>query len=684
MNSLSLDFYLEDERNAKFQEFVNKLSHTTLDMMQYVFNILKIYKMDNDSYYASGFFVSISKEDTDYEQIKKDYGTDIADMLQKLNSVGFQSPSMGDVEYVRNMFMGMVKDIRVLIILLTYNLYRAEHIDQMVEEESQHFARTLKDIYAPLAARLGLREIKNKMENIVFKFYDPEIYEQLSKDDLLNKKERLTQINKAIEKIKIALKELNIHGKVYGREKHLASVYNKLKEKKTTLSQIYDLMAIRVVVNTVEECYLVLGKINSVFTVLPNRFKDYIATPKANGYKSIHTCILSQNNRPIEVQIRTQEMHHYNEYGVAAHWIYKDKGHKASNRDESISWLKEIIEENKGLPSKDFVENISRNMFRDEIFAQTPNGKVMRFPAGANCIDFAYAVHTDIGNRCVGAKINGKIVPIVTELKNGDVCEIILGANNKKPSRDWLNIVKTATARSSINTFFKKEFVEENIKNGKSAMEAYAKTIGSSLQEIQSSEKLPDMLKKYNLNNINELFSLVGNQSLKAESVVNRLVAVKVEKSIKFSKSNAQSKDKNNIVVAGQKTMLTHLAKCCTPIKGDEIVGYVTMGKGVVVHRKDCVNLHGLNKDRFLDAHWVEGSKEEYLIKLRVLFEKNAVLSKVADILEKLNIKIISLNISPYNNLEINLSVIVSVVDDVNKIINRIKALDNVKFCGRV
>lgn len=684
MNSLSLNFYLEDERNAKFQEFVDSLPHNTLDMMQYIFNILKIYKMDNDSYYSSGFFVSVSKDDTDYDKITTDYGKDVAEMLNRLNSVGFQSPSMGDVEYVRNMFMGMVKDIRVLIILLAYNLYRAENIAKMDKDESQHFARTLKDIYAPLAARLGLREIKNKMEDIVFKFYDPEIYDQLSKDDRLNKKERLTQINKAIEKIKEALKELNIHGKVYGREKHLASVYNKLKEKKTTLSQIYDLMAVRVVVGTVEECYMVLGKINSMFTVLPNRFKDYIATPKANGYKSIHTCILSQNNRPIEVQIRTQKMHHFNEYGVAAHWIYKDKGHKSSNRDEAISWLKEIIEENKGLPSKDFVENISRNMFRDEIFAQTPNGKVIRFPAGANCIDFAYAVHTDIGNRCVGAKINGKMVPIVTELKNGDVCEIILGANNKKPSRDWLNIVKTATARSSINAFFKKEFVEENIKNGKSGMDAYAKSVGSSLQEIQSSEKLPEILKKYNLNNIDELFSLVGNQSLKAESIVNRLLVVKTEHNVKLAKTNTQSKDKNNIVVAGQKTMLTHLAKCCTPIKGDEIVGYVTMGKGVVIHRKDCINLQGLNKERLLDAQWVDGVKEEYLIKLRVLFEKNAVLSKVADILEKLNIKIISLNISPYNNLEINLSVVVNVVDDVNKIINRIKALDNVKFCGRV
>lgn len=681
---MDINLYINDARNLGFQEFVSTLSDETLEMMKYIFDILKIYKMDNESYFASGLFVSIAKDETDYKKIEKQYGKDVAEMLQKLNSVGFQKASEGDVEYVRNMFLGMVQDVRVLIVLLAYNLFRAENIDKMSDEEAPHFARTLKDIYAPLSARLGLRDIKNKMENIVFKYYDPEIYKQLSEDDRLNRKERLHQIDLAIDKIKNALSEMNIAGKVYGREKHLASVYNKLKEKKTTLSQIYDLMAVRVIVDTVEECYFVLGKINSIFTVLPNRFKDYIALPKPNGYKSIHTCILSENNRPIEIQIRTHEMHHYNEYGVAAHWIYKDKGHKSSNRDSAISWLKEIIEENKGLSDKEFVENISRNMFRDEIFAQTPNGKIIRFPVGANCIDFAYAVHTNIGNRCVGAKINGKMVPINTELKNGDVCEIILGSANKKPSRDWLNIVKTASARSKINAYFKKEFVEENIKNGKNSIELYAKSIGSGLQEVMASDKLQSVLAKYNLNNIDELFSLVGNQSLKAESIVNRLVETKQEPNIKFANSKTQSKDKNNVIVAGQKTMLTHLAKCCTPIKGDDIVGYVTMGKGVVVHRRDCVNLKGLKKERFLHAEWIGGVKEEYMIKLRILFEKSASLSKVAEILEKLNIKIVSLNISPYNFLEINLSILVATVDDITKVINRISSLENVRHCGRV
>lgn len=683
--SFDINLYLTDERNTHYQEFLSSVKAEALDMMQYIFNILKIYKMDNDSYYASGFFVSLPKEETDYEKIEKCYGKDVVDMLQKLNNVGFQSSTSADAEYVRNMFMGMVQDVRVLIILLSYNLYRAENLDKMLEVEKQIFARTLKEIYAPLSARLGLREIKNKMEDIVFKFFDAEIYNQLASDERLNKEERLEQIDWAIDIIKQGLEELNIQGKVYGREKHLASVYNKLKEKKTTLSQIYDLMAIRVIVNTVEECYLVLGKINTKFTVIPNRFKDYIATPKANGYRSIHTGILAENKRPIEIQIRTKDMHHYNEYGIAAHWIYKDKGHKTSSRDSAISWLKQIIEENQGLTDKEFVENVSRNMFRDEIFAQTPNGKILKFPMGANCIDFAYAVHTDVGNRCVGAKINGKMVPIATELKNGDICEIILGANNKKPSRDWLNMVKTASARTKINNFFKKEFVEENIKNGRSAVDAYAKSIGSSLQEVSNSEKLDEVLRKYNLDSIDELLSLVGNASLKAESVVNKLLPNKVEQqSVKFVKSHTSSTTKNNVIVAGQSNMLIHLAKCCTPIKGDTIVGYVTIGKGVAIHRADCVNVKNLNPARFIDVKWVDGAKEEYPIKLKVLFKQNPSVARLAEILEKLNIKVISLGIAPYNALEVNMHIVIRDFEDIAKIKNRVLALGNVNSCDRV
>ena len=478
------------------------------------------------------------------------------------------------------------------------------------------------------------------------------------------------------------MEDLQIKADVYGREKHLASVYNKLKEKKTTLSQIYDLMAVRVIVTTVEECYLVLGKINSLFTIIPNRFKDYIATPKPNGYQSIHTCILSENNRPIEVQIRTKEMHHFNEYGVAAHWIYKDKGHKRSNTDDTINWLKGMIDENKDLSSKEFVETVSRNMFSNEIFAQTPNGKVIKFPAGANCIDFAYAIHTTIGNRCVGAKINGKIMPIATQLENGDVCEIILGPNNKAPSRDWLNIVKTNGARQKINAYFKKQFIEENIKNGKNALETCAKANGSTLAELLKSSKLGDVLKKYNLNNSDELFSLVGNGNLKAENIATRLLPHKNNVEIKFY-DNKKKQTKNAILVSKQRDMMTRFAKCCMPVIGDEIIGYVSINNGVTIHRHDCMNVKNLDKNRFIDVEWDINGTQEYQVRLKVCFRDKASLSKIAEILEKLNIKVVSFEINPTNNKELLMVIIVRNHQDIEKVKNRIENLATVDWCKR-
>ena len=677
------NFIKDDERNVKFTQFLDTVGEKQKELMQYLFNIIKLYKMDKNCYYACGYFVAVAKENVDYKQIKEEYGEDVCNMLKKLNQVGFYTSEEADLEYVRNMFISMAQDLRVMIILLAYNLYRAEHIYELPGTEQVIFAKMVRDIYAPLSARLGLREIKNKLEDISFKYFDPDMYRQLSVDERLNKKERLTQITRTIDKIKQELCELKIDGEVYGREKHLASVYNKLKEKKTTLSQIYDLMAVRCVVNTVEECYLVLGKINSMFTILPNRFKDYIATPKPNGYQSIHTCILSENNRPIEVQIRTKEMHHFNEYGVAAHWIYKDKGHKRSNTDDTINWLKGMIDENKDLSGKEFVETVSRNMFSNEIFAQTPNGKIIKFPAGANCIDFAYAIHTTIGNRCVGAKINGKIVPIVTELKNGDVCEIILGPNNKAPSRDWLNIAKTNVARQKINAYFKKQFIEENIKNGKNALEACAKNNNTSLSELLKSDKLQDVLNKYNLDNVDELFSLVGNGNLKAENIVSRLIPHKTNVEIKYYDESKKKQNKSTILVSKQRDMMTRFAKCCMPVIGDDIVGYVSLNNGVTIHRSDCVNVKTMDKNRFIDVEWDNQGAEEYQVRLKVYFKDKASLSKIAEILEKLNIKVVSFDLNPTNSKELLMIIVVRSYQDIEKVKNRVESLSSVEECKR-
>lgn len=679
---MELKNYIKSEEwIVNLQPYMVDATPLMMDTINYIYDILKSYNLDDTCFVATALFILKPKEEIDYDTISKEFGNATSEMLKNLNSVGIKHEISNEAEFesVRNMLIVMSQDVRVLIILLAYNVFKVEHLELISEEEQKLFIRSVKDIYAPLSARLSLNEIKNKMEDACFKFLEPKMYEQLSLDERLNKEERKTQVQLIIDKIQNSLTQMGIKGKVYGREKHLASVYNKLKSKQLTLGQIYDLMAVRVVVDTVEECYAVLGKINSMFAIIPSRFKDYIATPKPNGYQSIHTCILAENNRPVEVQIRTHQMHHFNEYGVAAHWIYKDKGHKASNFDKSINWLKELIDENKDLSSKEFTQNIKMDMFNSEIYAQTPNGKIIKFPVGANCIDFAYAVHTNIGNRCVGAKINGKFVPLSTELKNGDVCEILLGGENKGPSRDWLKIVKTSSARTKINSYFKKQFVENNIRLGKSMLETSAKNNQTNISTLLASEKLSSTLSRYSLSNIDEMYAMIGAGTLNSDSIVKRLMPqVRVEKTI----VNKPTKVGGNVLVDNSRGMMTRFAKCCLPIPGDEIIGFVSQGRGVTVHRKDCINIKTLDSNRFIPVSWDGDKQSIYLARIMVAGD-NSVLSQISNLLEKMNVKINALEINPTNLNEYMLTLSLKSSDELNKVIGKIRQINKVQSVER-
>ncbi|MBQ8522943.1 MAG: bifunctional (p)ppGpp synthetase/guanosine-3',5'-bis(diphosphate) 3'-pyrophosphohydrolase [Clostridia bacterium] len=679
---MELNLYIKDEKLIScLQPYLLDFTTQQQDTIIYIYDILKAYNLDDTCFIATALFILKPKEEIDYDVIVNQFGEEVSNMLRNLNSVGIKHALDNEAEFesVRNMLIVMSKDVRVLIILLAYNVFKVEHLNLMSVDEQKLFVRSVKEIYAPLSARLSLNEIKNKMEDACFKFLEPEMYEQLSLDERLNKEERKQQVQLIIEKIKSALTEMGVKGKVYGREKHLASVYNKLKSKQLTLGQIYDLMAVRVVVDTVEECYAILGRINAMFSILPSRFKDYIATPKPNGYQSIHTCILADNNRPVEVQIRTHAMHHFNEYGVAAHWIYKDKGHKASNFDKSINWLKELIDENKDLSSKEFTQNIKMDMFNSEIYAQTPNGKIIKFPVGANCIDFAYAVHTNIGNRCIGAKINGKFVPLTTELSNGDVCEILLGGENKGPSRDWLKIVKTSSARTKINSYFKKQFVENNIRLGKSMLETSAKNNQVSVSTLLASDKLNSILSKYSLSNIDEMYAMIGGGTLNSDSIVKRLMPqVKVEKPTTYK----PIKVSGNVLVDNSRGMMTRFAKCCLPIPGDEIIGFVSLGKGVTVHRHDCVNVKTLDSNRFIPVSWDEDKNSMYLARINVIAD-NSVLSQISNLLEKMGVKINALEINPNNLSEYMLTLSLKSSDELNKVITKIRQINKVSSVER-
>lgn len=676
---------LFSSNNVEYNKLLETLNQTQIKTIAFMYNILNYYKMDEASFLTCALYVAIDRDKLDYEFIKTKYSNDVSEMLKKLNFARFSIDGEAELEYVRNMFLCTVQDIRALIILLAYNLYLAENLNFLKKEEHIVFARMVKDIYAPLANRLSLTDIKNRMQDFAFRFFEPRIYRQLAEDERLNKPERQHQIELAITKIKNGLAELKIEGEVYGREKHLASVYSKLKDKNLTLSQIYDLMAIRVIVESVEECYLVLGKINGMFTIIPNRFKDYIANPKPNGYKSIHTGVLSENNRPIEIQIRTKEMHYFNEYGVAAHWIYKSKGHKKSMFDQNISELKRLMDESKDLSDKEFVETLSRDMFSSEIFAQTPNGKIIKFPKGANCIDFAYAIHTDIGNRCVGAKINGKIVPISSELSNGDVCEIVLGNANKGPSRDWLNIVKTASARAKINNYFKKQFVNENITLGKSILDTALKNAGFSFTEFQNSDNLDNALKKYNVESLDELLSLIGNSAIKPDSVIKKVLTSSTKKETTLKKYDiSKRKSKDSIIVGKQTGVVIHLAKCCMPVQNDDIIGYMSVVRGITVHRKNCVNVPLLDKDRLIEVEWDSNQQDFFPVKLKIEFKQTPSLISVAQILDKYSIKITSYENQQNNDRIVYLVILVKSIEELNTAKNKIAQIKDVKSCTRI
>ncbi|MDD4351347.1 MAG: RelA/SpoT family protein [Clostridia bacterium] len=659
---------------------IEKATAIQSEMMLDILKMTADFKIGEPSMLATCLYIMIPKQEVNYDKISIDYCKTTADILKGLNTVGFLNNGSitNEAENIRNMLIAMTKDLRVLVILLCYVLFNLEHINELEMENKDIFVHSVRDIYAPLSARLGLSKIKNKLEDFSFRYLDPEIYESLSKEELLNKKSRQEQIALAMKKIRHSLKELNFKFTVMGREKHLASVYKKVKSKNLTINQLYDLMAIRVIVQTVDECYIVLGKINSEFTILPNRFKDYIAMPKPNGYQSLHTVILAENDRPIEVQIRTEQMHKFCEYGVAAHWIYKEK-RKSTSFDEKVNWLRQLIEENKQLPSAEFIENIKSDMFNDEIFAQTPNGKVLKFPLGANCIDFAYAVHTDIGHKCVGAKINDKMVPISTKLNNGDICEIITNKASKGPSRDWLKLVGTSSARNKINQFFKHQFIDENIKKGKIILEKAIKERGKSLSEIVLGDEFKKMISRYSFNTIDEVYAGVGSGSISAEQVLNKIIIP--EKKTRTYSAAGSTKPKG-ILVNYQGDMLTRFAKCCSPIPGDKIVGYVSRGRGVTVHRADCVNVKYLDNVRIVDVDWDKESTGKYVAKLNAIFNSDSkALNNTTQMLEKEKVSIVSLSskINPNQTTEITIRVNVQSNAELDSLINKIEKLPNLK-----
>ncbi len=587
--------------------------------------ILAELEMDDNSIAAGILHDTIEDTTFTYEQIKKEFNAEIAELVEgvtKLTKIPYTSKQEIQAENFRKMFLAMAKDIRVIIIKLGDRLHNMRTLKFMAKDKQLQKARETMEIYAPLAHRLGIHKIKWELEDLSFRYIDEKSYYDLVEKIAKKRKEREEYINSVIKSVKKKTKEVEIETSIEGRAKHLYSIYKKMTVQNRTLEEIYDLFAIRLIVDSVKDCYALLGLMHEMFKPMPGRFKDYVSMPKPNMYQSLHSTVIGPEGIPFEIQIRTWEMHRVAEVGIAAHWQYKEGGYGEKSYAEKLSWLRQMIEWQKDARDPDeFMENLKIDLFTDEVFVFTPKGDVKNLRAGSNPIDFAYSIHSAIGNRMIGAKINGRIVTLDYELKNGDIIEIITSGASNGPSRDWLKIAKTSQARSKINQWFKKEKREENVEQGKLAFEKELKKSGVTMNQAIKSEYIETLLKKYNFHNIEDIFAAIALGGITANKVVTRLKE-EYRKSLppeeqtnmlidQIEKENKQRKSKtlpeSGVVVKGIDNCLVRLSRCCNPVPGDEIVGYITRGRGVSVHRKDCSNMRNTIIDgdaRLIEVYW--------------------------------------------------------------------------------
>lgn len=588
----------------------------------------------------------------------------------------------GEAEDIRRMFVAICQDVRVVIVKFATILYDLKLIKNPMSEEDRTFVQMVSDIFAPLAERLGLSMFKSAFEDYCFELLEPKAYEELKNNALMKTEDNQKQIEITRKKLQQILDEIGVKGEIQSRQKHFYSVYKKLVKKNITLGKVYDLVAMRVLVPTVEDCYAVLGKIHSIYKPIQGRVKDYIANPKPNGYQSLHTTIVADNNRPLEIQIRTFEMHKHSEYGIAAHWIYKER--RGQNKfDQKMSWFRQMLENSNELSSEEFLETLKVDLYGEAIVVQTPKGKILEFPLGATVIDFAYAIHSEVGNTCVGAKINGKIVPITTELSNGDVVEILTNQNSKGPSRDWLLHVKTSSARSKIRAFFKSELKDENIRIGKAILEQAVKTRNLNISKILKEEYLLEIAKSMMIEELDGLYAEIGAGSLSANNVVGRLVNLyNKEKTLELKENKITVKrNKDGILVDGDSGLLVRYAGCCTPVTGDEIIGYISRGKGVTIHRKGCQNLKYLEPERLIKAEWQDSLVSDFIAVIKVLADNtNAVVNSLNNAARDLKTKLKGFGYREIKG-ELVFEIVIQISNkaELDKIMNSFEAIKDVR-----
>ena len=644
-------------------------------------------------------------------EIKEEFGPDVAlivDGVTKLGRLKYNEDKLEfQAENLRKMFLAMAKDIRVIMVKLADRLHNMRTLKHMLPAKQIEIARETMDIYAPLAQRLGISKLKVELDDLSLKYLEPEVYYDLVDKIAIRKSVREKYVQEIVDEVSRHIKNAGIDASIDGRVKHFFSIYKKMLNQDKTIDQIYDLFAVRIIVATVKDCYAALGVIHEMYKPIPGRFKDYIAMPKANMYQSLHTTLIGPTGQPFEIQIRTFEMHRTAEYGIAAHWKYKEAsdGKRVEEQEaEKLSWLRQILEWQKDMSdNKEFMNTLKSDLdlFSDSVYCFTPTGDVKTLPAGSNTIDFAYSIHSAVGNKMIGARVNGKLVTIDYVINNGDRIEIITSQNSKGPSRDWLNIVKSTQAKSKISQWFRNELKEDNIVKGKDMLSAYCKAKMVDVNQVMKPEYMHAIMDKYGFKDWESVCAAVGHGGLKEGQIINKMQElyerdhpkILSDEEVLQNVSDAQKdkkiqvKSKGGIVVRGIDDVAVRFSKCCSPIPGDEIVGFVTRGRGVSIHRTDCINVINLpeiERARLIEAEWQNGDakdSERYLAEINLYSNnRNGLLAEITRVLTEKNVDILSMNVrtSKQGTATTSISFEISGTEELNRIIDRLRSIEDV------
>ncbi|MBM4234851.1 MAG: bifunctional (p)ppGpp synthetase/guanosine-3',5'-bis(diphosphate) 3'-pyrophosphohydrolase [Firmicutes bacterium] len=636
-------------------------------------------------------------EDTDLtlEDIRREFGTEVASLVDgvtKLSRLDFTSKEEQQAETLRKMFIAMAQDIRVVMIKLADRTHNLRTLRYLNTNKQKEIARETLEIYAPLAHRLGIYMIKWELEDLAFRYMQPEEYFQLVEKLAKKRREREHFINRIIWVLQDQLSEANIQAEIQGRPKHLFSIYNKMKTQGKDLSEIYDLTAVRIIVDSIKDCYHTLGIVHTIWKPIPGRFKDFIAMPKPNMYQSLHTTVFAAENELAEIQIRTWDMHRTAEYGIAAHWRYKEKVKDSDELDQKLSWLRQLLEwQHDYRDAREFIKDLKGDLFTDEVFVFTPKGDVLDLPAGSVAIDFAYKIHTDVGNRCSGARVNGRLVPLDYQLKTGDMVEVVT-TKSGSPSRDWLNLVKTNQAKSKIRSWFKKERREENIEKGKEMLEREIRRVNVEQRLAIKQDMLEDVGRSFNLLSVDDLYAAVGYGGVSIHQVISRLreennrrkgeteeeEVLPELKPVKHIKSGPAG-----VSISGMDNLLMRVARCCNPVPGDDIVGFITRGRGVTVHRRDCPNLvhYSTDNGRFIGATWDSMVKAAYPVDVEVSAnDRKNLLSDIMTAVNESKIDMTAVSAKADKNriATIHLTMVVRDQDHLEQIMSKIKKIKDV------